>query len=223
MWERPTSSQQWPAKDAVCYNCRKKGHYSGQCLSKSSREATKVSEIATTADPSVAYLSTIGTREETSWLTTVAVNSEPIKFKVDTGAEVTAPTEEALSQLGAIQLKSPSKVLCGPDRTPLKVLGHTRVTLTSKWKSCFQDDYVVQQLKHNLLGLPAIRALGLLSQADKIMVELKEIHSSSQVSSQGLARLKGTSKSISVLMPNHLPYTHPATSLCLSARKSRTS
>ena len=29
---------------------------------------------------------------------------------------------------------------------------------------------------HNLLGLPAIRALGLLSQADKIMVELEEIH-----------------------------------------------
>ncbi len=52
-----------------------------------------------------------------------------MKFKVDTGAEVTALTEEALSQLGAIQLKSPSKVLCGPDRTPLKVLGQTRVTL----------------------------------------------------------------------------------------------
>ena len=52
-----------------------------------------------------------------------------MKFKVDTGAEVTALTEEALSQLGAIQLKSPSKVLCGPDRTPLKVLGQTMVTL----------------------------------------------------------------------------------------------
>ena len=86
-----------------------------------------------------------------------------MKFKVDTGTEVTALTEEALSQLGAIQLKSPSKVLCGPDRTPLKVLGQTRVTLTSKGKSCSQDVCVVQQLKHNLLGLPAIRALGLLS------------------------------------------------------------
>ena len=152
----PHSRQQCPAKDAVCYNCRKKGHYSGQCLSKSSKEATKVSEISTTEDPSVAYLSTIGTREETSWLSTVAVNSEPMKFKVDTGAEVTALTEEALSQLGTIQLKLPSKVLCGPDRTPLNVLGQTRVTLTSKEKSCPQDVYVVQQLKHNLLGLPAI-------------------------------------------------------------------
>ena len=54
------------------------------------KEATKVSEISTTEDPSVAYLSTIDTREETSWLTTFAVNSEPMKFKVDTGAKVTA-------------------------------------------------------------------------------------------------------------------------------------
>ena len=125
----------------------------------------------------MAYLSTIDTREETSWFTTVAVNSEPMKFKVDTGAEVTALTEEALIQLGTIQLKSPSKVLCGPDRTPLKVLGPTRITLTSKGKSCSQDVYVVQQPKHNLLGLPAIRALGLLSQADEIMVEPEEVHS----------------------------------------------
>ena len=99
VWKGPHPRQQCPAKDAVCYNCRKKGHCSGQCLSKSSRGATKVSEIITTEDPSVAYLSTIGTREEISWLTTVAVNSEPMKFKVDTGAEVTALTEEAQSRM----------------------------------------------------------------------------------------------------------------------------
>ena len=111
----------------------------------------------------MAYHSTFSTREETSWLTTVAVNSELMKFKVDTGAEVTALTEDPLSQLGTIQLKSPSKVPCGPDKTSLKVLDQTRVTLTSKGKLCSQDVYVVQQLNHNLLGLPAIRVLGLLS------------------------------------------------------------
>ena len=142
----------------------------------------------------MAYLSTIDTREETSWFTTVAVNSEPMKFKVDTGAEVTALTEEALSQLGTIQLKSPSKVLCGSDRTPLKVLGQTRITLTSKGKSCSQDVYVVQQLKHNPLGLPAIRALGLLSQADEIMVEAEEVHSKFPSLFTGLGTFEGDFK-----------------------------
>ena len=89
VWEGHTSSTPVPSKDTVWYNCKKKGHFSEQCLSKSLKEATKVSEISTTEDPSVAYLSTIDTREETSWLTTFAVNSEPMKFKVDTGAKVT--------------------------------------------------------------------------------------------------------------------------------------
>ena len=190
----PHQRQQCPAKDAVCFNCKKKGHFSGQCLSKSSREATKVSEITVADDASVAYLSTLLAREETSWLTTVTVNSELMKFKVDTGAEVTALTEEALSQLGGIQLKSPSKVLCGPDRTPLKVLGQTTVTLTSKGKSCSQEVYFVQQLKHNLLGLPAIRALGLLSQADEVIMEPKEVHSKFPDLFTGLGTFEGDFK-----------------------------
>ena len=40
----PHLRHQYPAKDAVCYNCKKKGHFSKQCLSKSLKEATKVSE-----------------------------------------------------------------------------------------------------------------------------------------------------------------------------------
>ena len=35
------SSVQLKMQSAI-YNCRKKGHYSGQCLSKSSKEATRV-------------------------------------------------------------------------------------------------------------------------------------------------------------------------------------
>ena len=76
-----------------------------------------------------------------------------------------------------MNLARPSKVPCGPDKTPLKVLGQTTVTLTSKGKSCSQEVCVVQQLKHNLLGLPALRALGLLSQADEVVVEPEEIRS----------------------------------------------
>ena len=51
--------QQCPAKDAVCFSCKKKEHFSGQCFSK--REATQVSEI--TEDLPVAYLNTISFSE----------------------------------------------------------------------------------------------------------------------------------------------------------------
>ena len=50
---------------------------------------------------------------------------------------------------------------------------------------------MVQQLKHNLLGLPAIRTLGLLSQANEIMVEPEEIHSKFPSLFTGLGTFEG--------------------------------
>jgi len=50
-----------------------------------------------------------------------------MKSKVDTGAEVTAVTKLALTQLGNVQLH---RTLSGPDRKPLKVLGQTSATLS---------------------------------------------------------------------------------------------
>ena len=58
------------------------------------------------------------------------MNGETMKFKVDIGAEVTAITELALTQLGNVQLYPATKILCGPDRMPLKVIGQTPATLS---------------------------------------------------------------------------------------------
>ena len=86
---------------------------------------------------------------------------------------------------------APSKVLCGPDRTPLKVVGQTRVTLTSKGKSCSHDFYVVQQLKHNLLRLPAIRALAWSVKPMRSWWEPEEIHSKFPSLFTGLGTFEG--------------------------------
>ena len=58
--------------------------------------------------------------------------------------------------------------MCGPDRKALDVLGQVTCTLTHKGKSYQQPVYVMAQLQHNLLGLPAIQALQLLAQADNM-------------------------------------------------------
>ena len=74
-------------------------------------------------DLDLAFLSAVVTADETSWMADISVNGESMKFKVDTGAEVTAVTELALKQLGNVQLYPATKTLCGPDTEPLKVLG----------------------------------------------------------------------------------------------------
>jgi len=50
---------------------------------------------------------------ECSWTVNLAVKGELTKFKVDTGAEATAITESALTQLGKLLLHQAIKTLCG--------------------------------------------------------------------------------------------------------------
>ena len=66
-------------------------------------------------DLDLAFLSAVGTADGTSWIADISVNGETIQNKVDTGAEVTAVIELALTQLGNVQLHSETKALCGPD------------------------------------------------------------------------------------------------------------
>ena len=74
---------------------------------------------------------------------------------------------------------------------------------------------MVQERKHNLLGLPAIRALGLLSQADEVIVEPEEIHSKFPSLFTRLGTFEGDFEIH--LRPDAQPFAlhPPATCLCL--------
>ena len=60
-------------------------------------------------------------------------------------------------------LNKPSKALHGPNRQPLDTLGSVTVSLAHKDKSITQEVFVIPKLTHNLLGLPAITALDLVT------------------------------------------------------------
>lgn len=114
------------------------------------------------------YLDAVGSQQETVWRTDIHINGKSLSFKLDTGAEVTAVSGEAIKQLGQVSLQKPKKILCGPDRKPLKVLGCVSLTLTHKGKTSRQVVYVIHKLKNNLLGLPDIQALHLLSKVEEV-------------------------------------------------------
>ena len=163
-----------PAKDAMCFKCNRRGHYSSQC------QSTTVAMISTepgqvlTEDThqhytDTAYLNTVESTKEDIWEVKVTVDNTVIKFKVDTGAEVTVISEALWKTLNLSEpLRKPSLSLCGPDHTPLKVLGEVLLSLTYKGRCCTQPVYIVKNLKNNLLGFPAIKALNLLSHVESV-------------------------------------------------------
>ena len=75
-------------------------------------------------------------------------------------------TTKTFKTLKNIKLQKLVKVLCGPNNQPLNVLGQAVVHLTSEGRSSKQPIYVIGDLKNDLLVLPAITALQLLTKVD---------------------------------------------------------
>ena len=163
----PHSRNDCPARDAECHRCGKKGHYRSHCRTKS---VPVVNPPANTDSITLKenYLDTLTALEQslTSWTTTIRVNSTDILFKLDTGAEVTAISKKAfLSIENTPELQNSTRLLYGPEHKPLSVVGQFSATLQheSDDSTCNQQIFVVEGLTRNLLGLPAIVALGLIA------------------------------------------------------------
>ena len=143
-----------PACDAICRKCHKKGHYSAHCLSKSLANVTTGTPEQTHSKTT--FLDTIGSDHTTSWTAKINFFGVETLFKLDTGAEATAVSEDTHSALGYPTLLDPSKILYGPTEQKLLVFGQFEGSLQYKPKSSKQQIFVVLGLKINLLGLPAI-------------------------------------------------------------------
>ena len=66
------------------------------------------------------------------------------------------------------KLNKPTKILQGPDRKPLNALGSVNICLNYKERCTTQEVYVIKELNHNLLGLPAVEALQLVAMLDTV-------------------------------------------------------
>ena len=82
-----------PAREAVCHQCNKKGHFKSQCFSK------EVSELHATSLEESLYLDAVISNQPATWAIQVQLDGKDVPFKVDTGAEVTAISEETYQGL----------------------------------------------------------------------------------------------------------------------------
>ena len=118
------------------------------------------------------YLDTLtaATDSQKMWTTTVQVGDTDILFKVDTGAEVSAISEETFQSLPTVpQLQKSTRILYGPEHVRLNVVGEFTAELRYREGVSKQKLYVVRGLTRNLLGLPAIMALNLVVRVDSFV------------------------------------------------------
>ena len=152
-----------PARDTTCHKCQHKGHYSSQCFTKSV-VATLTSQERD--NNNFLFLDTIGADTPSTWMISLEIQGKDIAFKIDTGAAVTAISKEYHELLGKPELYKPTKCLQGPYSQSLNVVGQFEENISHNCKSSKQHIFVIDNLRVNLLGLPCIIALNLVSRID---------------------------------------------------------
>ena len=151
---------QCPASGATCKRCMRKGHYASQCFSKIVKLPTnEVTVDESTLDKDELTLDgglsldsafldavTLGSHKP-SWNATLLMNkfNTKVVFKLDTGAEATTITEKATTitektykSLPNVVLKKPQKILQGPAKQHLNVLGQFTTTPSHGQKSAIR-------------------------------------------------------------------------------------
>ena len=106
-----------------------------------------------------AFLDTVTDNKLKGWTLDLIINGKQVPFKLDTGAEVTAISKQTWKTINEPALDKPNEHLFGPAQQQLKVMGHFLCHLSFRDRQAQQQVFVVDNLKTNILGLPAIMAL----------------------------------------------------------------
>ncbi|UYV75002.1 hypothetical protein LAZ67_12002064 [Cordylochernes scorpioides] len=99
---------------------------------------------------------------EDKWCEVIKVNDQPIKFKIDTGAEVLVMPEEIyLQYFGYLKTEKADKNLFGVSKK-IEVNGMFQAFLESKRQKCKENIYIVKGVARPLLSCRASEILGLV-------------------------------------------------------------
>lgn len=87
---------QCPAREAVCHQCRKKGHFARMCRAKRLFEVN-VATVSEHPDEDFAFLGSLAGKETSrQWMTVIEIDNKKTFVKIDTGADVTANSRQII-------------------------------------------------------------------------------------------------------------------------------
>ena len=157
------SRERCPASNVVCFRCNKRGHFNSQCQTR-----MPITHPDGGVNISTAFLDALGKEGPNEWHVTIQLCRCNVTFEIETGAEVSAISEQVLRKIPGCRLLASSKILQGPACEALDVVGQFKGVLSHKGCLVEQNIFVIRGLKNCLFGLPAIRALKLLAKVDEV-------------------------------------------------------
>ena len=120
--------QQCPARATVCRKCKKRGHFQVVCRSPANVSGLQSRKLSQEDNAFMGALK--GKKQSTEqWEVILKVNSRPVKFHIDTGAEVTVVSTRTWRKIGKPSLSASDRTLRCPDEHTLKVKGMFKGTL----------------------------------------------------------------------------------------------
>ena len=195
-----------PAKDEKCDHCHKKGHYASVCFTKKRKHVNEVKaeESGDDSDDSF-FLGSISEVDHVSsinnWAVDLMVGNCEVRFKIDTGADVTClPASAYHPSMG--EIKATKKALQAPAHHPLTVTGMINTQLRGEGKATKQVVYLVEGLEKPLLGTPAIDDLHIVERVHA--VSIVDVKSKFPNVFKGLGTLSG--KYTIKLRPDAVPF-----------------
>ena len=177
-----------PARSATCHRCSKKGHFQSVC-----RAAPRARPVHLQEPEEVSQGSFLGGVENctppSSWTITLELDGMPTNLLIDTGVEVTVISEETHNAIGNPPLALARRSLKGPSNHTLPVKGCLTAKLQWGDKETLQEVYVVERLHRQLLGRPAIEALGLVARTGAVSTQSQQLLSEFSALFKGLGKL----------------------------------
>ena len=116
-----------PARQAICHNCQKAGHFSSVCRSSPAIKPSGKSHVHSVGDGFLGEIDDQGN----CWTADITVIGHPTLFKLDSGAGVSVLSDHT-PWLNNCQLDRHPIKLRGPGGIPLPVIGALKVTMRYK-------------------------------------------------------------------------------------------
>ena len=159
---KPHAREQCPASRRECHGCGAVGHYIRMCNSKS-KNVKFVNADSDSEEETEFFLSAVrSSKDSKAWTTDIRVGDTDVRFKIDTGADVTVMPTSIYHTLNPKPELTKSKVILQGAGGRLCCQGVFRQAVTLRGRFADLDIYVADGQTDSLLSRGASVELGLV-------------------------------------------------------------